>query len=150
MPLQYTDGEFEGKKLLIVEGSLDDTVDLAPFEDPSYTYVDCEKLNRMLSVGIRKWVLTLKARPSDAPLYFVRCSVMFVEQLNVIDGFVGNSEVQSFFAPYICEDCDEEHAFLLKKDDVVDSEAPSKTCPSCSKELEFDEDEDEFFEFLED
>jgi len=148
MPLSYDNYEFESQKVLKVSGVLNEDVDLEPLKEPSIQLIDCEEVKQMFSVGIRKWVMTLKERSPDHPLKFLKCSVVFIEQLNLIEGFVETEAVVSFYAPYFCDKCDKVHEILLKPSEVEDAEAPEKNCPEHGSTMEFDDDEEEYFEFL--
>ena len=73
---------------------------------------------------------------------------MIVEQLNIIKGFIKpGGIVESFFAPYYNDAKDEEVKLLITPDEVVDNKAPAKK-DSDGNELEFDEIELQYFNFL--
>ena len=148
MPVQFDVTEVDGVNIMVISGSLDEDSELDGLLYPDAQIADCRNLTQMYSVGIRKWVLKLQERPADSPLTFTHCSIVFIEQLNLITGFVDAKKVESFYAPYFCDECDKTHSMLLIPSEIEDMEAPEKKCPEHNTDMTFDDDEEEYFEFL--
>ena len=71
----------------------------------------------------------------------------------MVPEFLGtNVKIKSFYARYYCEDCDMEEDILLDVKecfpDLSNIEAPEVIC-ECGLQFEFDDNESEFFLFLE-
>ena len=64
----------------------------------------------------------------------------------------GVSIVTSFFAPYVCDDCDQEHTVLLDVRmhgaDLAKQRAPAMKCPDCNRDMEFADPPELYFMFL--
>ena len=101
---------------------------------------------------VREWVNAVKN--ADVLLEYINCPTAVVEQFNMVPEFLGkNIKVKSFFARYYCEECDIEENMLIDVNeyfpDCNNIEIPEFLC-DCGSPFEFDDDEDEFFMFLED
>lgn len=100
-----------------------------------------EDITHFNSCGIREWVYLVKDLSQIGKLVFKRCSVAMVDQINMVPDSVTGGEVESFFAPYACE----EHGEISKlidlrtsKAQLLSRQAPDMKCDSCGKTLEFD------------
>jgi hypothetical protein len=100
------------------------------------------------SCGIRDWIEYI-SQLSPARLIYVNCPVQFINQINTVSGFItSNTEIQSFFVPYYCEQCDHERHVCVKTNDLFKFHLPRPTCFSCQKTLELDVNEDNYLRFL--
>lgn len=117
--------------------------------------IDLSGVERINSCGVRDWVNWLNdldARGKQVVL--VRCSPCIVNQVNLVNNFVGRGKVKSFFAPYFCPRCDNEQLKLLQVEDFADMERPQApdvrgdACQQAQCEMEFDDLEDAYFAFL--
>jgi len=138
-----------------IEGVIDENSDFTTFiaDDTPELIVNFGKVIRINSCGVREWVNAL--RESNNKLIFVECAEVIVEQFNMIPNFLGEGKVESFYAPYICPDCENEEKKLFyvsdfNIDDLENYEPPTFPCEKCESELQFDEDEEEYFIFIED
>ena len=111
-----------------------------------------QNVRRINSCGVREWVNFVRDLPSVTELTFTHCSPAIVTQLNMIYNFRGNATLRSFYAPYICDECDIEEEKLI---DIASSfkageplEPPEFTCENCSGPLEFDDLPDHYLAFL--
>jgi len=117
--------------------------------DGSNAEIDWSGVTAINSCGIREWTNCLKKIDSEVSINYVKCPIHIVEQINMIVDFVRKgSSVETFQAPYFCDDCDEEISMVLNVSDVKDRKAPEKKCESCGGELEFDAMEAQYFSFI--
>ena len=100
---------------------------------------DFEGLQGINSCGIREWVVWLRTIPETVHTVYRNCPRVLVDQFNMIRGVVRevNSEIESFYIPYYCDDCDEERKILQVGMKNVN---PAKVmeCPECKAEAELD------------
>lgn len=100
-----------------------------------------EGITHFNSCGIREWVYLVRDFSSLGRLIFKRCSVAMVDQINMVPDSVTGGEVESFFAPYACE----EHGEISKLIDmqtmgreVLAKHPPTMKCDHCTRTLDFD------------
>ncbi len=113
--------------------------------------VDCSKVRRINSCGVRDWVnwlMGLEAR--SVRIILLDCSVEIVEQINMVHNFVGSGKIKSIYAPFYCDACDEELIDLLEVAEIRDPSAIHPPCPSCGRPTELDHVVEQYFAFLED
>ena len=112
---------------------------------------DLESVSYISSVGIREWILVVN-KFQNQKVYFTKCSIYFVDQMNMVPDCLGLAKVRSFYAPYYreCEDCDGEKNCLinLKNHPNPAANLPAFNCSDCQKDLEFDALEESYFSFL--
>jgi CheY-like chemotaxis protein len=107
----------------------------------------------MSSAGVRAWCQFLATL--DGKRYtFRHCSVAFTSQAAMVPLVVGEGEVLSLEAPYLCESCDREELRLLETRALLREDGrvlpPQLTCAVCGGELGFDDVPDRYFAFLRD
>ena len=74
-----------------------------------------------------------------------------VDQINMVPDSLGNGVVESFYAPYACDEHGETSRLIVTKDHVKGIEgniAPEMTCEHCNEKLVFDALEDAYFMFV--
>lgn len=110
-----------------------------------------EEISHLNSCGIREWVNMVKDFSKEGRLIFKRCSVAMVDQINMVPDSVAGGQVESFYAPYACDD----HGEIAKLIDlktmyqaIASRQPPVMHCDECSKELEFDALPGSYFLFL--
>ncbi|MCY4379974.1 MAG: hypothetical protein OXC40_00155 [Proteobacteria bacterium] len=144
----------ETETRFILSGQLSESFDQReiPKAKTSTVIFDLAEVNYVSSVGIREWVLLVNHWSKHHKLYYERCSIYFVDQMNMVPDCLGPAKMSSFFAPYFCELCNSETTRLLKikehLDTVKNSRAPTFICDCGKTELEFDALEDSYFSFL--
>lgn len=100
-----------------------------------------EDITHFNSCGIREWVYLVRELSQIGKLVFKRCSVAMVDQINMVPDSVTGGEVESFFAPYACEDHGEISKLIdlrLTKNQLLMRQPPEMKCDTCGKDLEFD------------
>jgi anti-anti-sigma regulatory factor len=117
--------------------------------------IDLADVKRINSCGVRDWVNWLAdLRAASKQVILVRCSPTIVNQLNLVNNFVGHAVVKSFFAPYYCSRCDTEQIKLLQVRDFAGQAQPiapnvlGRGCPDGRCQMEFDDIEESYFSFL--
>lgn len=137
-----------GSARVALAGELTENSNLGALADKlrGVTVFDLAGINRINSPGVREWINFVNAL--KIPFSLERCSVPFVNQLNMISNFRGNGEVRSVFAPYYCSNCNREENRLIDKGSnaVKQLEQPMK-CPNCGGDMEFDDLPDAFLAF---
>lgn len=111
-------------------------------------FFDFNKITMINSCGIREWIKYLQDI-EGARITYLNCPQIIIEQVNMVHGFIKKGiDVESFYAPYFCPNCDTEKKILLKNSEVVNFKAPVKQCNTCKGDLEFDAIEKQYFSFL--
>src|SRR5690606_24842868 len=102
------------------------------------------------SCGIREWVYLIKDLGKLGDLEFRRCSVTMIDQINMVPDSLGNGIIDSFYAPYFCQNHGETNKLIVVSDfinDIVNKRAPTFACGQCGRDLEFDALEESYFLF---
>ena len=109
-------------------------------------------VRRMNSCGVREWVNFVRDLPNVEELTFTHCSPAIVTQLNMINNFRGSARVRSFYAPYVCDDCNHEEEKLLDVQSQFPNgstnRVPAHACSKCQKPMEFDDLPERYLSFL--
>ena len=144
--------------VLFLSGVINERTDLnGLFEDldGDTLVINLKGIARINSCGVRDWVNAAKPLSDRFKIQYEECSRAIVEQLNMIVNFLNSGKIVSFFAPYYCDACDQEHEMLIvigdhfpDHDVLDDPEAPDFDCPGCGKTMEFNEDEEKYLSFL--
>ncbi len=128
---------------LTLKGILDELTDSAKV---TFNFTESTSIN---SLGVRAWVQFLRSASEGRTVSFENCTPDIISQINLIPSFLGKSTVTSFFTNYICEDCNRTEKIHILTDAIQPKQMPDKAkCPSCGKEMETEELEDEYFAFL--
>ena len=113
-----------------------------------------EKVTGINSLGIQKWILFMKSISTEVSIVFDRCSVPIVNQMSIFPEFFGGRsvEINSFYAPYYCEKCDDSTDVLLDIQkyfpDRAIKDPPQVSCEECDGKLVFDEVKRSYLRFL--
>ena len=109
---------------------------------------DFNNITMINSCGIREWIKYLQ-EIDNASVFYINCPQIIIEQVNMVHGFIKKETcIESFYAPYFCENCDVGKKILLNNYEVSNMLAPLKLCTICRNELEFDAIEKQYFSFL--
>lgn len=123
----------EGKNVVFLHGVIDeDTVfdEIQKLEGPIIlNFKDVTSVN---SCGIRNWVNFLKSL-SGSQIYYQECPPLIVRQMNMVPSFVGHAHVLSVFAPYICDNCEQEKLVLIGEDLFDKEMEESFPCTACNQ-----------------
>ncbi|MCB9091402.1 MAG: hypothetical protein H6621_09800 [Halobacteriovoraceae bacterium] len=133
-----------------LSGQIDEDAKLDSMLVDSFKIVifNLDKVDMINSCGIREWVEFQKKLDSKIHIVYQNCPQVIIEQVNIIKGFIKEGGVvESFYAPYYDPENDEEIKILLTPDEVIDCKAPVKKNKN-GTELEFDEIEMQYFNFL--
>jgi hypothetical protein len=135
-------------------GEIDENVDFSELRRRLRGAVDFQlaEVRRINSCGVREWVNFVRDLPHVTELTFTRCSPAIVTQLNMIYNFRGNAKIRSFYAPYVCESCNNEEEKLLDVDaqfpDGEVHKVPHFPCSECGEVMEFDDLPERYLSFL--
>lgn len=148
--LRLTERRVKEDVFLALEGEINETADVSTiFDRHGRVYVDLSGVTRINSVGLSNWLKAASKKPSDETLFFEKCSIAVVRQLNMIPTFAETGNVVSMFVPYYCPRCRSETMELISTEEVVSHALPSFDCaPECQRAI--DGDATEFFAFLRD
>jgi class 3 adenylate cyclase len=135
-------------------GSIDERFDpgAALASAHGHVVLDLGAIRRITSFGVRRWMDLVAAVPATLQgLYVIHAPPPVVDQLNMIDGFMGAACVVSVLAPYSCGQCGEECVRLVDlraaRPTLDAAVAPRHQCSVCQSELTFADLFDEYFAF---
>ncbi len=134
--------------LVHLSGTINEDADFSAINKlkGSEIFLDFSEITQINSPGIREWLNFLDTVTSS--INYLNCPQIMVEQINMIHGFLRpNVTIHSFYAPYFCENCDEEHKILLQAKELTDTKAPVINCEKCQQPLEFDAIEEQYLKF---
>ncbi len=130
-----------------LDGYLDEKSDLTVLKELNGDIiVDFKNLTRINSCGVKEWVEVINT--GDKNLSYDNCSLVTVKQLNAVPDFMGGSRVIKFYAPYYCEECDEERECLLEVANFDPGNVPELKCSECEHAMSFDGVASHYFSFL--
>lgn len=110
------------------------------------------EFRRISSDSIQNWLDLIRSLTGASQIRLFECPIAFVQQANAISNLLDQTEVVSFFAPYMCPRCglDEERLIDVKRDVPATGavKPPSYPCSSCGATLTFDDLPERYFAFL--
>ena len=139
------------KRVFFLKGTIDeDTTFDAVLQGEGEIHLNFSGVTGINSLGIRTWVNFMKEL-AGKQVFYEECPPVIVRQMNMIPSFVGHAKVVSVFAPYVCEDCDQEKLVLINEQSLSQTEVElpkSFVCESCGKgEMELDGHPKQYFAF---
>ena len=146
----------EGRRHIWIRGQIDEDFDAGALSRAFTKNVTLhlEGVQSISSCGIREWISFVSKLPATTQLEFERCSIPITRQFGMLSNFRGPGQIKSFYAPYYCDECDEETERLLQVTEDFERDAnstgPTQTCSACGGILEFDGVERVYFSFLRD
>ena len=137
--------------MFVISGAIDERAQLAslvPSAQNGKLVLDLGGVTFINSLGVREWVrLQTAARTAGVKLQLRRVAEVLIHQLNIVPAARAASEVQSFFATYVCEHCDEEQDELLEVA-KLGIEAPPAVCRQCKRQAVLAEAPELYLSFL--
>lgn len=151
-PFQVTVTRDDGKTRYRVSGTIDEHADLdqlQPLPEDTDIEVDLRDVHRFNSYGVRAWLYAMRRIHAGVQMAFVHCPSLVIDQLNMVDGLMGQARVESFYVPRSCSRCDVRESQLLEVAACHASGGalPPMACPSCAEPMDLD-DIEEKYEFL--
>ena len=137
-------------------GSIDENADLVRLLDherDGALILDLGGVRFINSIGMRQWIrMQQAAATANIRIELRRLAEPLVHQLNIMPAARGVSMVTSFYGPYECDECDQEHLILLDVrshgTDIARKQAPAMNCPDCGRAMHFADPPDLYFMFL--
>ncbi len=154
VPLSWRIKERPGFTTVEFFGEIDENADFAELRRRLRGTVvfHLAEVRRINSCGVREWVNFVRDLPGVESLTFTHCSPAIVTQLNMIYNFRGSAGVRSFYAPYVCESCNNEEEKLLDVQSQFStgnlSNVPEFQCEKCGMSMEFDDLPERYLTFL--
>jgi len=140
-----------GRTVLAVSGVIDEHADLGPLSKVTGDVeVSLKNVRRINSFGVRAWIDAIRRIPKDTRLTFVECPPPVVDQINMVQGFLGHGKLISFYSPMICEECDEQEdeLFFVDKCRELGGKLPQVNCKRCGNAMEVDDLEEQYLLFV--
>lgn len=149
-------GERPDTLLISLSGVLNATVDLSPLKQlRGELDFKLRDFRRISSDSIQSWLDFVRSLTGASRIRLHECPIAFVQQANAISNLLDNTEVVSFFAPYLCSHCRRDKEILLDvARDLTDAAGqlvrrpPPRRCEQCDAELTFDDIPERYFMFL--
>lgn len=115
--------------------------------------IDMGGITRLNSVGVRDWVLALRAlREIFAKVQLMDCTPPVMNEVNFVRNFSEGTIITSFQAPLFCTRCSKESVATINVYDPVNGNQvkslPSFSCDRDDCENALDDDESSFLAFL--
>ena len=135
-----------------ITGAIDEkfSTHVAAIPEANEITINLKNLKIINSTGIREWIKFLQKR-SKSKICFEECPKIFIDQVNMVQGFVPSSEnILSFYVPYYNEDNDSEKSVLFSKGKEFDRKKlnPPKITDDSGQEMEIDVVEAKYFKFI--
>ncbi len=143
--------ERNGRLTLRVSGVIDEHAELDSLSEiTSDVEVNLKDVRRINSFGVRSWMDAVRQIPNSVELIFVEAPPPVVDQCNMVRGFLGHGKLKSFFAPMVCEECDEQANVLFETQRCreLGGKLPSTPCKSCGRDMEVDDLEEQYLLFV--
>jgi ABC-type transporter Mla MlaB component len=110
---------------------------------------DCERVDRMNSIGVGRWVQFLEQIGRGRSLAFEHCPPSFVDYANILPNFFCSGEVRSIFAPFTCGGrCGRAALVLLETKGLTSAGLAPQLCGKCEGQLSVDVDAEDYLGFL--
>lgn len=137
-----------GGTTVIFEGAVDEfsTFPASSSLSGKVTF-DLAGILRLNSIGIRHWIDFIESLTDVSELIFNRCSVQFINQLNMVEELHGRAEIRSFYVPYYCRETGEKKELLMTVQSLQDPLNPP-TFPCAGGTMELADVPEQYFAFL--
>ncbi|HEY4175811.1 MAG TPA: FIST N-terminal domain-containing protein [Kofleriaceae bacterium] len=150
---QFDEADRDGLRVVTIRGRITETFkgDVVAKMMRGRVILDLSEVARVTSFGVREWLAMFQAATDLTECYLARCSESVVNQLTMIRAFDGGAKLLSFFAPYLCQDCNKPFERLFDVDldaQEIGSVSPSQvSCPRCNGHGKFDDDPRSYLAF---
>lgn len=133
-------------------GVIDENADLTAMAEAQAPKIRLELagVHRINSFGVRAWMDAMRQISKDSHLVLARCAPPVIDQCNMVVDFHGHGTIESFYAPLICEACQEQTQRLYQTDDCLTDDGALRVppCPHCQQPMEIDDLEEQYLIFL--
>jgi hypothetical protein len=155
--LQYKISEEQEFKKITLDGPIDEysgtilTELHSKISEVKKVIFNLEGISYVNSLGIRSWINFMRGFEEGRTIIFRKCAPDIIIQINMIPRFAGSARIESFWAHYICPECDHEQSQMFKTEsgsEEILKQSSQILCEKCSKVTELEAEEDAFFEFL--
>lgn len=141
-----------GRLVLRLSGVVDELADLGAFAcvNVPELRLELERVRRINSFGVRSWIEAMRQVPRGVRVVFANCSPPVVEQCNMVSGFVGQAEIESFYVPMICAACEAQVELWVTTETcrALGNTLPATPCPCCERTMVIDDLEEQYLLFL--
>lgn len=144
-----------GRDVLTLTGEIDDQATLSDLVDNlgSDVVIDLRGVRFINSVGVREWIVFLGGLTGGGTRVTLRnCSEPMVHQMSMVVEARGSADVESFCAPFLCDDCASERSLVIdvaaNLDELKARRVPSQPCPDCGGTMRFDDFPNRYLLFL--
>ena len=154
--LDFTIDESDGQNIKVsFAGKIDaNGVDVSTLQDR--VKGDCifnlKKVEYVNSIGMKEWIGFMETFSKGRAITFEECSPSIINQINIIPEFSNYAKVKSFFAVFVCEECQlhSDHLFDTSLGyKAIMEESEKMMCKSCNHPMELDEYPKSYYSFLE-
>ena len=126
-------------------GSIDNEAEFSTlgFSDIKKIVFNFEGFRLISSSGIQTCIKFFSRISESVSIEFVRSPLRIISQINLVLGFLFSKtiNINSFFAPNSCEECDDSKQILLETKahfhNFAAAAAPALNCDLCKKEIDF-------------
>jgi anti-anti-sigma regulatory factor len=141
--------------LVTLVGEVDDQATLSDLATQLATrvVVDLGGVRFINSVGVREWIVFLGALADRGTKVVLRnCSEPMVHQMSMVVEARGSADVDSFHAPFLCDDCASERSLVIQVAANLETlkarKVPAQKCPDCGGTMHFDDFPNRYLLFL--
>jgi hypothetical protein len=146
--------ERDGVDHVTLSGVIDENADLALISTLGGrpARFNMRAVRRINSYGVRSWIDAIRKVSRETEVTFVQCPPPVIDQCNMVAGFLGHGQLESFFAPMTCPECDEQidQLFETAACRANGGKLPVTPCPRCSRPMEVDDLEEQYLLFVRD
>ncbi len=103
---------------LILEGPISEKTAIFDYNISQATEVDInmEKVTFINSIGVKNWINWAINLSPRCRVSLRKCPYVIVNQVNIVQGFLPhNAKIESFIAPYLCDQCGLEAHILTER-----------------------------------
>ncbi len=110
--------------------------------------LDLAGVSHINSSGVREWIRFVRGIRGGGPVELTNCPPQFIDQVNMLNNFLGSTTVQSLVVPFVCIGCGETLEQTARSDTLVSRDPEPPRCERCGATMELDAIADVYFAFL--